>query len=102
MTSVFMNHSERYWIAINGSSCALSAIPLRNPIVTPTPQHLLGFPTLEEAERAQHICLTAAMEEVNRFLRNLAPDIKSGRIRAIREKRPQPETTGPTTWSESV
>jgi len=64
----------RYWIAINGDSCALCSIPLREPLVTPTPEKLFGFPTLKEAEEAQRICMTAqwrtrAVE--NRFQRCL-------------------------------
>jgi len=34
-------------------------VPLREPLVTPTPEQLFGFPTLEEAEEAQRICMTA-------------------------------------------
>jgi hypothetical protein len=33
--------NERYWIAFNGSSCALYKLPLREPLVTPTPEQLL-------------------------------------------------------------
>lgn len=55
---------ERFWIAINGASCAMTALPMRNPLLTPTPEQMLGFPTPEEARRAQHIYLTAPMEEV--------------------------------------
>jgi hypothetical protein len=70
----------RYWIAINGSSCALSAIPWQNPTVIPTPQQLFGFPNLEEAKKAQAICLNKPIPEVMAFLESLLPDINSGRI----------------------
>ena len=93
--------NERYWIAINSSSCALCSFPLRNPMLTPTPEQLLGFPTLEEAERAQRICIQAPMHEVRRFLKSLAPDVHSGRIRVIQPTHPQPPGA-PCAWTESA
>jgi hypothetical protein len=90
-----MTHdSERYWIAINGTSCATFSLPLRNPLVTPTPSQLLGFPTSEEALHAQRICLEAPMHEVRAFFKSLSPDVKAGRIRVIRPPHPQPPTRG--------
>jgi hypothetical protein len=80
-----VNADERYWIPLNGSSCALSALPLQNPMLTPTREWLLGFPTLEEAQRAQSICLRASIEAVRRFMEGLRPDVKSGRIRGVSE-----------------
>jgi hypothetical protein len=93
---------KRYWIAINGSSCALSALPLRDPMVTPTPQQMFGFPTLEEAKEAQRICLHSSMKEVCRFMESLRPDVKSGRVRVILPTHPQPPTRGPTAWTDSA
>jgi hypothetical protein len=91
----------KYWIALNGSSCAISSLPLRQPHVTPTPVELVGFPTFEEAYDAQQICLHAPIEEVRRFLRGLIPDIRSGRLRLIQPKHPQPPTRGQTLWTDS-
>jgi hypothetical protein len=91
----------RYWIAINGPSCSLCAIPLCEPLVTPTPEQLFGFPTLEEAEGAQQICLNAPMKKANRYLRGLSGDITSGRIRHIRPKYPQPPSKEATAWTEN-
>jgi hypothetical protein len=90
----------RYWIAINGASCAMASWPMRNPKVTPTPQQIIGFSTHEEAKHAQHVCLTAPMPEVRRFLESLAPDVKAGRIVADQPKKPEPATRGPTIWLE--
>jgi hypothetical protein len=90
----------RYWIALNGSSCALFSLPLRNPKVTPTPQQLLGFPTLEEAKWAQNICLTAQMSHVKKFMKRLRADVLTGRIRHIRPQHPQPPTRNETIWTE--
>jgi hypothetical protein len=108
-----MHQSEaRYWIAINGSSCAISSFPLRNPMVTPTPEQLFGFPTLEEAQEAQRICLYAPIEQANAFIQSLARDVKSGRVRYIRPEHPQPPVGeseflgrtvwGTTTWTDSA
>jgi hypothetical protein len=91
---------ERYWIAINGPSCARSSLPMRNPRVTPTPQQLFGFLTPEEAQKAQHICLTAPIPEVKKFMRDLQPGVASGRVRYIRPEHPQPPTRGQTMWTE--
>ena len=93
---------DRYWIALNGPSCAMSSIPMCNPLLTPTPEQMLGFPTHEEAKRAQRICLEAPMKEVRKFLAGLAPDVKSGRIRVIQPKHPQPPTAGQSMWTEST
>lgn len=89
---------SKYWIAINGASCALLSFPMTNPFVTPTPQQLLGFPTFEEAKRAQQICLTAPLSEAASFLQSLAPDVAAGRIVAITFDNPEPPTHGPTMW----
>lgn len=57
--------SPYYWIAINQASCAMSSIPMPDvPKVTPTPQGLIGFPTLAAAKAAQELCLTAPIPEV--------------------------------------
>ena len=91
----------KYWIALNGSSCAICSLPLRHPHATPTPVQLIGFPTFEEAYDAQQICLHAPIGEVRRFQRALIPDISSGRLRLIQPKHPQPPTQGPTLWTDS-
>jgi DNA-binding response OmpR family regulator len=92
---------ERYWIAINHDSCALCSYPLKEPLVTPTPQQLFGFLTLEEAERAQRTCLMAPMKKVHKFIKDLAIDVKIGRVRHIRPEHPQPPTKEATAWTDS-
>ena len=67
-----------HWIAINGTSCAMSSAPMYNPTVIPTPEQLFGFPTLEEALRAQHICLHQPIPKVAEFLQGLEPDTSFG------------------------
>ena len=93
---------RKYWIAINGSSCAMSSLPLLEPMVTPTPEQLLGFPTWDEARHAQRLCLTAPMSEVRRFLESLASDVRAGRIRVIQPQHPQPPTVNGTAWTDNA
>jgi hypothetical protein len=73
---------------------------MRNPMVTPTPEQLLGFPTWEEAQHAQKVCLTKPMPKVRQFLQGLAPAVRTGRIRVIQPEHPQPPTKGPTAWAD--
>jgi hypothetical protein len=80
----------------------LTQLPLREPLVTPTPEQMLGFPTFEEAYEAQQVCLNEPMPKVQRFLLSLSADVKSGRIRVIQPKHPQPPTSGPTMWTDSA
>ena len=89
----------KYWIAINSTSCALASFPMTNPVVSPTPQQMLGFPTLEQAKHAQQICLTSPINEVKRFPQSLSPDVKAGRITVIAPDNPEPPTHGPTIWT---
>ena len=93
--------TQRYWIAVNGSSCAMSAMAMRDPVVTPTPEQMWGFPTLEEAQKAQQICLTAPMADVIAFLEGLRQDIKSGRILYRSPENPGPQTRGETVWLDA-
>jgi hypothetical protein len=62
---------------------------------------MLGFPTREEAEKVQRLCLQAPMDEMRKLLESLAPDVTSGRVRVIRPEHPQPSIRGPTMWTES-
>lgn len=96
-----MTKNERYWIAINQASCAISQLPMTEPTVTPTPEQLLGFPTLEEAEQAQKVCLTAPIPEVTAYLRRLTPRVNSGEIRVIEPAHPEPPGDV-TCWSPNV
>lgn len=93
-----LQNQERYWIAINEASCAVCQMPLKNPVVKPIPQQLLGFPTLDEAKQAQETCLTAPISGVKRFLGSLAGRVKSGEIKVIQPTRPEPPTRGATLW----
>jgi hypothetical protein len=62
---------------------------------------LIGFLTFDEAERAQRICLEAPLKAAKEFLKYLARQEDSGRVRIIRPLHPQPPTLGPTMWTDS-
>ena len=93
---------KRFWIAINGATAAMYPIPLREPVVIPTPPLLIGFATERQAREAQRTCLESEIDEVQAYLGSLHPQITLGRIRIIQPDNPQPPTEGPTLWSEGV
>src|SRR5262245_40271775 len=91
----------RYWIALNGPSCAINTVPMREPVVSPTPEQLIGYPTLEEAQAAQRLCLTAPIEEVRAYFERRLPDVQSGRQRVIQSPHPEPAVQGELlSWME--
>ena len=90
-----MKPKHWYWIAINGSSVALSSLPMRNPVVMPTPEQLFGFGTLKEAQHAQHVLLNAPIKEADAFLQGLKPDVMAQRIVYLRPNNPQISDQGP-------
>ena len=96
-----MDDDRRYWIAINGPSCARTSIPLRHPKVSPTPDLLLGFPSPDEAREAQRICLEEPLTTVQQFIENLRPRVRAGEVQWIQFDHPEPPTTGPTAWLEA-
>jgi hypothetical protein len=92
-----------YWIAINGGSCALSVTPMRVfPTVNPTPQNLIGFRTLEEAQEAQHFLLTASIPDCERRISELLLRAQSGEIIIVVPEDPEPPVNPgePTLWME--
>ncbi len=87
-----------FWIAINGPSCALNARPLHWPIqLLPTPQFLIGFPTLAEAKEHQRSCLNDPASVVREKMESIAD---RDDIAFVATKDPDPPTTGPTFWAE--
>jgi hypothetical protein len=94
--------NDRYWIALNGPSCAMFSVPLNSPVVSPIPEHLIGFPTMEEARQAQQICLNEPIDKVAQFFASLRPAIKRGSIRVIKPEKPEPPTRGTTVWQDAA
>lgn len=89
---------KRYWIAINGASCALSTMPLELPIVVPRPEVLVGFPTLDEARRAQSICLASEIASVQE---EFAAWVRRPDVQIMKPMNPDPPTDGPTIWQDA-
>jgi hypothetical protein len=87
---------DHYFIAINGPSCAITAVPFSKPPKTsPRCECLIGFPSLEEARQAHQVCLTAPMEEVMRRMRLWHAD---PRIIYLVQPNPEPPSREPTFW----
>jgi hypothetical protein len=81
-----------WWVALNGSSCAIAPTPMKRPKVSPVPEQMIGFRTWGEAKEAQRVCLQAPKDEVRRYLLSLWPDIVAGRIIVIVPPTPEPPT----------
>lgn len=90
----------RYWIAINGPTCAMASWAMERPVCVPTPEQLIGFPTPEEARAAQQVCLRSSTAEVREFMAGLRVLVMSGRLRIIQPASPQPWTREQTLWIE--
>jgi hypothetical protein len=97
-----MKNEWYYWLAVNKASVACSPAPGRRGCVgvIPTPEQLLGFPTLEEARDVQRFLLTAPIALVERYMtEELPPRIRAGEVAYVRPEHPQPPTRGPTVWT---
>jgi hypothetical protein len=95
------NATEYYWIAINGGSCAMSITPMRLfPTVSPVPNNMIGFRTIEEARDNQHFLLTAPIEEANDRMQQLLQKARRDEIvLVIPEFSEPPVNRGePTLW----
>jgi hypothetical protein len=92
---------KRYWIALNGTSCAMSSIPMRRPDVSPRPYQLIGFPTWEEARDAQRICLETSISEVEAFMQSLVPAVRSGQVMVIQHDDHEPPNPEFTAWMDT-
>lgn len=96
------NGRELYWwLAVNGSSCAASGLPLPQTLkVHPTPEQLIGFRTREEHLKTQRFLLNAPIKDVDRFMKRTLPiRIRRGEVVYIRPDSPEPPTQGPTMWT---
>lgn len=93
------NDKKWYWIAINGPSVALCPVPVSTILAHPTPQQLIGFASLEEAQQAQTFLLTAPINEVKAKMQEWAERINVKEMAYHRPASPQPPTHGPTEWS---
>jgi hypothetical protein len=90
-----------WWIAINGPSCAASSVPLPiSVVVSPIPEHLLGFRTREEQMTTLRFLLNARLADVETFMTVKIPTkIRSREIVYRRPHNPESFTHGPTRWT---
>lgn len=89
---------EKWWIAINGSSCAACPWPANEVHTIPRAWNLIGFPTREEQLTAQKLLLTASQSRMRQYLERLLPRIESGEIGLVVNDDPDPSTRGSTRW----
>jgi hypothetical protein len=89
-----------WWLAINGSSCAVSPMPLPDTVVVrPQPHTLLGYQTQAEQLKDQQFFLTASIEEIARYQNGpMRKKVASGEVRFKGCAMPDVPTKGPTCW----
>lgn len=98
-TKVKTKTQRYYWLAINGPSVAASVMPLsKNVVVSPTPEQLVGYTTLEEMKKTQQFLLTAPIKKVAEYMESLPPRIRSGEVQYKRPLNPEPYPEGATSW----
>jgi hypothetical protein len=97
----FSKPEKWWWLAINGASVAAAFGELTDPVVYPTPEQLIGYPTRKEQLRYQKYLLEAPIEDVTKYMKETVPVlIRQGQVAYRKPKRPQPPTHGPTAWTE--
>ena len=88
---------KRYWIAINGSSCAASVLPWEMPKTSPIAEILVGFLTVEEADKAQFQMLNEPIEKIEQIF---ASWFHRDDVQMIRNANSEPQTDCVTVWME--
>jgi hypothetical protein len=93
-------HKLYFWLAINGASCASSAIPMPITVkVSPTPERLIGYTTREKQLKAQKFFLEAPIKDIAKYMRKTFPkEVSDGMVMSIIPKAPEPPTKGQTFW----
>lgn len=87
-----------WYIAINGSSCALAPFALFWPFeVEPVPQQMIGFPTLAQAHKAQKTCLSEPIDVVKKAFSKWA---SRDDVVILEADNPEPQTYGATGWTQ--
>ena len=64
-----LQHAEYFWVAANQSAVPMFSIPssFHQLQVSPVPEQLFGFPTLEEAREAQRVLLNEPMSAIRQM-----------------------------------
>ena len=91
-----LENETRWWLALNGSSCAPSPYPLPATLrVVPKPELLLGFHTREEQTEICQFILTATINKVHKRIRRI---LKDKRVLSIVSEGPPQPPSGETHW----
>ena len=95
-----VSDEQFYWLAVNGSSCAASAVPMPpSVVVRPTPEQLIGFRSRSEQLATQRFLLTAPVDQIRMFMEEQMPaKIKNGEVVYLTPDNPEPPTAGATIW----
>jgi hypothetical protein len=90
-----------WWLAINGASVAACFVELTDPVVCPTPEQLIGYPTRESQLHFQQFLLEAPMGEVKKYMKETVPAlIRDGQLAYRKPRHPQAPTHESTMWME--
>lgn len=92
-----------WWLALNGASVAAACDELTDPVVYPTPEQLIGYPTRDSQLQYQRFLLEAPIEDVNNYMKETVPAlIRDGQLAYRKPRHPQPPTHGSTAWTERI
>jgi hypothetical protein len=97
-----MNQLKKlWWLALNGSTVSPSAMPFVNPIVTPTPEQLVGFPSQSEQLEVLQYLRTASATDKSRYICERMPkEVQAGRLVYKRLLESQPPSREGTNWTD--
>jgi hypothetical protein len=97
-----MNERKKlWWLAFNGTTVSPSLMPFVNPVVTPTPEQLLGFPSQSEQLEVLQYLRTASAADKNRYICERMPkEVQAGRLVYKRLFETQLPSREGTNWTE--
>lgn len=99
----YTKSQQWWWLAINEASVAASPDALTDPVVYPTPQQLIGYPTRERQLIFQRMLVNAPIDELNKYLKETVPVlIRQGQVAYRKPTHPQAPVHGPTAWVERI
>lgn len=97
----YTDQKKWWWLAVNQASVAASATELTDPVVYPTPQQLIGYPTRESQLTQQRFLLDAPINDVKEYMTVTVPALlREGKLAYRKPRQPQPPTRGTTIWTE--
>ena len=89
-----------FWLAITGASVTASSMPLPKSVrVSPTPELLIGYRSINAQVAAQRFFLTAPIKTIDKFIKHEMPrKIKTRELVCIKPEKPKLPTRGRTIW----